>query len=65
MISAVITIQRDVPWFRKMKRHVPSAQRPIPIEDSLNGENRSESFPATGDRPAMIAGWAIMISPVA
>ena len=34
----------------KIKVKIPAAEIPIPTEESRNGDYRSDSLPATGDR---------------
>ena len=63
MISAAIII--TIPVFSPININiaVPIAQNPIPMEDSLKGENLSDIRPITGERTAIITGCEIITSP--
>ena len=62
-ISAMIITATLVFSSTKIYAMMPIPERPIPAEESLNGEILSDSFPNWGASRAMTRGWQTIISP--
>ena len=61
--KAIIIITRLVSCPMKINIAAPAAQKPMPTDDILNGENLSDILPIIGESTAMTIGWNIIMSP--